>query len=187
MLATNPYILAIIGISLGVAMLPPISDTAPRRARPEVAASQSPGLETLANDNYQFCSQPDPEDGRDGAGVCFNFAKRGDRVDGYYGYPHSGTYVCIRGRTEQDRIVGHGLVLSWPGHPWPAVVPSQYTWRLDSHLILQNGYIIRSLKEKQGPVDWIQFDDVKLDIGGFYQYPTVKMRSPSQLCEWETP
>ncbi|WP_256973546.1 hypothetical protein [Nostoc sp. T09] len=42
----------------------------------------------LADKNYQFCTQSDPQDWRDGAGVCFAFAKIGNRVDGYYGYPH---------------------------------------------------------------------------------------------------
>lgn len=154
-------------------------------ATPKEVTSQPSILEELGNGNYQFCSQIDPKDGRDGAGVCFNFAKRGDRVDGYYGYPHSGTFICVRGRTEQDQIVGHGLVQAWPGHPWPPIVPSQYKWQLDSHLTLRNGYLVRSLKERRGRVDWIQFDEAVLNIDGFHQYSTVKMHPPSQLCKWD--
>ncbi len=56
-----------------------------------VAQSQfaQPSIAKLANGNYQFCSQPKPNDWRDGAGVCLNFVKVGDRIGGYYGYPHS--------------------------------------------------------------------------------------------------
>lgn len=149
--------------------------------------SQPSTLEKFSNGDYQFCSQIDPKDGRDGAGVCFNFAKQGDRVDGYYGYPHSGMFVCVRGRLEQEQFVGHGLLLSWPGHPGPPIVPSQYKWQLDSHLTLRNGYLVRSIKEEYGRVEWIQFDEAVLNIDGFHQYSTVKMRPPSQLCKWDEP
>ncbi|MGR3279427.1 hypothetical protein ACSYAD_30635 [Acaryochloris marina NIES-2412] len=149
--------------------------------------SQASALEKLSNGDYQFCSQIDPNDGRDGAGVCFNFVKQGDRVDGYYGYPHSGTFVCVRGRMEQGQIAGNGLLLSWPGHPGPSIVPSQYKWQLDSHLTLRNGYLVRSIKEEHGRVEWIQFDEAVLNIDGFHQYSTVKMRPPSQLCKWDEP
>lgn len=184
MLATNCPLMGV------MVLIPSIITTltiALNTATHQVVASQPSTLEKLGNGDYQFCSQIDPKDGRDGAGVCFNFAKRGDRVDGYYGYPHSGTFVCVRGRTEQDQIVGYGLVLAWPGHPWPPIVSSQYKWQLDSHLTLRNGYLVRSLKEQRGRVDWIQFDGAVLNMDGFHQYSTVKMRPPSQLCKWTEP
>ncbi len=38
-------------------------------------ANAQNAIATLANGNYQLCSQPKPLDWRNGAGVCFNFTK----------------------------------------------------------------------------------------------------------------
>lgn len=183
--------LAIPALLIGMmALIPAIALTSTILRSPVLAQgadAQPSTLAKLGNGDYQLCSQVDPQDGRDGAGVCLNIAKRGDRVDGYYGYPHSGNFVCIRGQIDQHRVVGRGLVISWPSHPWPPIQPSQYQWRLDQHLTLKNGYLVRSVREAMGRVDWIEFDEVILDITGFYQYEAVKMRPPSQLCEWGNP
>ncbi|KAI9134410.1 hypothetical protein [Acaryochloris sp. CCMEE 5410] len=144
------------------------------------ANSTPSNLESLANGNYQFCSKPEPDDGRDGDGVCFVFAKLGDRVDGYYGYPHSEVYVCVRGRVEGNQVSGYGLFLAWS-----SVLTSEYTWRLDQYLTLQNGYVVQSRKGEHEELSWVQYDDLKLNIGDFYQYPTVKMHFSPQMCEWE--
>lgn len=180
-------ILAMMGFPLIVTTVASPMDVTEHPSVPTLAISQPWRLELLTDGNYQVCSLPEPKDGRDGDGVCFTFAKRGDFVDGYYGFPHSGAYVCVQGRAELNQVIGQGLALSWPGHPWPPITTSQYTWRLDQHLTLQNGYVIRSVREQFGRVNWIRFDEVKLDMDGFYQYQTLKMRSPAQLCDWQTP
>ena len=180
-------ILAMMGIPLIVTTVSSPMNVTEHPSVPTLATSQTWRLELLADGNYQVCSLPEPKDGRDGDGVCFTFAKRGEYVDGYYGFPHSGTYICVQGKAEQNRVRGQGLALSWPGHPWPPITTSQYTWRLDQHLTLQNGYVVRSVREQSGRVNWLRFDEVKLDMDGFHQYPTVKMRSPTQLCDWQTP
>ncbi|MGF1603962.1 MAG: hypothetical protein ACFCU8_18485 [Thermosynechococcaceae cyanobacterium] len=141
-------------------------------------------FERLADGDYQFCSQPAPQDWRDGAGVCFSFAKRGDRLDGYYGFPNSGDLVCVRGQTQHTQLIGQALVVSWPGHTW-SNVPLMFQWKLDEHLTLNNGYVIRSIQEETGPVAWIQFDDAVLNLKGFYPYPQVRMIPPEQLCDWD--
>ncbi|PZD71120.1 hypothetical protein C1752_07848 [Acaryochloris thomasi RCC1774] len=147
-------------------------------------ATKPKGIETLADGDYQFCSQPVPKDWRDGAGACFSFAKRGDRLDGYYGFPHSGDLVCLRGRAQRTQMIGQALVISWPGHTW-SNTPPMFQWKLDNYLTLNSGYVIRSIKEETGPVAWIQFDAAVLNLDGFYQYPEVKMSSPEQLCGWD--
>ena len=149
-------------------------------ANPVVSRSTPSSLELLGNGNYQFCSKPKPQNGNDGDGVCFVFSKIGERIDGYYGYPHSQMYVCVKGQAEGNRVFGYGLVLSWS-----TITTSEYTWRLDRHLTLQNGYVVRSQKRQYEELYWIKFDDLNLNIDGFYQYPIVKMQSSSQLCDWE--
>jgi hypothetical protein len=73
----------------------------------------STAIGNLENGNYQFCSQPKPNDWRDGAGVCLNFGKVGDRIDGYYGYPHSDVFICIRGSSLDNTITGKALGVFW--------------------------------------------------------------------------
>ncbi|MFH7027824.1 MAG: hypothetical protein ACHBN1_21105 [Heteroscytonema crispum UTEX LB 1556] len=46
-------------------------DTQTRR----INQNQRYAIATLTDGKYQFCSQGDPKDWRDGAGVCFNQSK----------------------------------------------------------------------------------------------------------------
>ncbi len=141
-------------------------------------------LAGLANGTYQFCTEPDPQDGRDGAGICLQFKKSGDRVDGYYGYPHSGDFICVRGNADGDLIRGKALAVSWPGHPLSSVIQSEFQWDPAGHLTLSQGHIVRSIKDEVGQTDWIQFDSALLDAKGFYRYSESRMSPASQLCEW---
>jgi hypothetical protein len=81
----------------------------------KITAQIQPRIATLADGNYQFCSQPAPHDWQDGAGVCFVFQKFDRQVEGYYGYPHLDNFICVRGRVEDNRITGEALEISWAG------------------------------------------------------------------------
>ncbi|MCM1984483.1 hypothetical protein [Lyngbya confervoides] len=52
-------------------------------------------LAEFPNGLYQFCSQPDPQDWRDGEGVCLMLRKQDRLLQGYYGYPHSDEFICL--------------------------------------------------------------------------------------------
>jgi hypothetical protein len=145
-------------------------------------ANAQNAIATLANGNYQFCSQPQPHDWRNGAGVCFNFAKIGDRVDGYYGYPHTDDLICVRGSVKGSLVTGEALAMSWGGSQWISIPKTEFNWDQEGHLSLQDGRVIRTSKDRS---EWILFSHAKLNIGGFYQYQQPLMTAPSQLCEWK--
>jgi hypothetical protein len=142
-------------------------------------------IATLPDGPYQLCSKPDPADWRDGAGVCFNFNKTGQNIEGYYGYPNSDEFVCIRGTAKANLIQGEGLVLSWPGAVWYKVPDSELTWDVEGHLKLVQGAIVRSTKGEER-IDWLQFHKVVLDVSNFYRYRSPRMTSPKELCDWKT-
>ena len=142
-------------------------------------------IATLADGNYQFCSQPQPRDWREGEGVCFNFAKIGDRVDGYYGYPHSDDLICLRGIVDRHRVRGEALAISWPGREWTGIPKTEFNWDTESHLTLSNGKISHSSRVRGGRIDWILFRHATLDTEGFYQYSPPRMTPPNQLCKWD--
>jgi hypothetical protein len=142
-------------------------------------------IATLADGNYQFCSQPQPSDRLSGAGVCFNFAKIGDRVDGYYGYPHSDDAICLRGKIDRHMVRGEALAISWPGREWTVIPKTEFNWDAESHLALRDGKIIRTSRERGGRIDWISFRHARLDTEGFYQYSKPHMTPPDQLCKWD--
>lgn len=85
-------------------------------------------LTNLPDGTYQFCTEPNPQDWQDGAGVCLNFEKHGTTVDGYYGYPHSSHFVCLRGQVLEDWLYGQGMVMSWSGQPWPDIPQAEFNW-----------------------------------------------------------
>jgi hypothetical protein len=138
-------------------------------------------IDKLANGKYQFCSQPKPNDWRDGAGVCLNFAKVGDRIDGYYGYPHSDVFICIRGNIVGDRLTGQALGISWFTTQPDEVPQNRLEWDVEKRLRLGRGKVIRSIRDR---TDWTLFQDASLNLQGFYQYVKPQMTPASKLCDW---
>jgi hypothetical protein len=142
-------------------------------------------IATLPDGHYQLCSKPDPMDWRDGVGVCFNFKKSGQTIEGYYGYPNSDKFVCIRGTVTTNQIRGEGLALSWPGAVWYKIPDAELTWDAEGHLKMVQGKIVRSAGEGEDRIDWLRFHKVVLDVSRFYRYRSPKMTSPSVLCDWK--
>jgi hypothetical protein len=142
-------------------------------------------IATLDNGSYQFCSKPKPQK-LDGAGVCFHFTKIGDRVDGYYGYPHSDDLICLRGKVLGNKVVGEALAVSWAGREWTNIPKTEFTWDEEGHLSLNHYKIIRSSKgnDRGDRNEWILFQQATLDVAGFYRYSQPLMTTPSQLCQW---
>lgn len=151
-----------------------------------VATLEELAIAILPDGHYQLCSKPDPEDWRDGAGVCFNFNKTGQNIEGYYGYPNSDEFVCIRGTANTNLIQGEGLALSWPGAVWYKISDSELTWDTEGHLKIVQGKVVRSEGKGEERMDWLQFHKVVLDVSRFYRYRSPKMTSPSELCNWKT-
>jgi hypothetical protein len=144
----------------------------------------STAIGDLTNGNYQFCSQPKPNDWRDGAGVCLNFGKVGDRIDGYYGYPHSDVFICIRGNSLNDTITGKALGAFWFADQPGEVPQNQLEWDVEKRLRLGRGQVIRSTRDRGDRTDWILFQDALLNVKGLYRYTTPKMTPASKLCNW---
>jgi hypothetical protein len=141
-------------------------------------------ISTLANGDYQFCSEPKPNDWRDGAGVCLNFAKAGNRIDGYYGYPHSDVFICIRGISLNNTITGRALGASWSSNEPGEFPQNRLEWDVEKRLRLGRGKIIRSIGDRENRTDWILFQDALLNVKGLYRYTTPKMTPASKLCDW---
>jgi hypothetical protein len=143
-------------------------------------------LANVADGNYQLCSQPQPLDCHGGdTGVCFNFVKTGDHVSGYYGYPHTDDFICVRGQVNGSLIKGEALAISWGGRQWVNIPKHEFTWDEEGNLAISDGKITRTITdERGGRTEWILFSDAKLDTKGFYWSEPLSMTPPSQLCEW---
>jgi hypothetical protein len=142
-------------------------------------------VSALANGNYQFCSQPDPRDWRDGVGVCFNFIKKDRAVDGYYGYPNSDNFVCVRGQTTGNSMVGKALAFPWPGQTWLTIPSAEFVWDTEGHLKLNQGEIRQQSGQDDRQESWIVFKMAKLDLSNFYRYDAPRMKPASELCNWD--
>lgn len=150
----------------------------------KITAQIQPMVATLADGNYQFCSQPDPHDWQDGTGVCFVFHKSDRYVSGYYGYPHSDNFICFKGQVEDNSIVGEALEISWAGRERTNIPQSAFTWDSEGYLTLSQGNIVRTSDDVEGRIDWILFREAALNLSGFYQYSSPRMTAPTQLCDW---
>lgn len=148
--------------------------------------SQSPqiAIAKLANGSYQFCSEPKPNDWRDGAGVCLNFIKVGDRIDGYYGYSHSDIFICIRGNSLEDMIVGKALGLFGSDMESSKIPQNKVQWDIEHRLALRQGKIIRRIFDRNDHANWVLFQAASLNVKGLYQYQTPQMTPASKLCDW---
>lgn len=148
-------------------------------------AANSTNIANLADGNYQFCSQTDPQDWRDGAGVCLNFTKTGNYVDGYYGYPHSSHFICLRGTVERNKIAGEALEILWDNNQQHQIPKSAFPWDSEGRLILNQGNIMPTFNQGEDATEMILYRSAVLNIEGFHQYNSPRMTPPSQLCEWK--
>jgi hypothetical protein len=142
-------------------------------------------IATLTNGNYQYCTEPPPRDWRTGAGVCFYFTKISDRVSGYYGYPYTDDFICVRGKVKNNLVIGEALMLSWLGREWTKIPKTALKWDEEGHLLLKGGKISRTTSDKSGRTDWILFGSAKLDARGFYRSNKLPLTPPSRLCKWK--
>ncbi|MBD2013626.1 hypothetical protein H6F96_06495 [Microcoleus sp. FACHB-53] len=132
-------------------------------------------MATLADGNYQFCSQPETKDSPFGSGVCFWFRKVNNRVVGNYGYPQSDDSICVNGEVQGNLATGEALAVSWPGSPWENIPQSPVDWDEEGRLKLNKGGIIHTSGSKAERIDWIQFRSAVLNFKGFYRYTQVGM------------
>lgn len=132
-------------------------------------------MATLADGNYQFCSQPETKDSPFGSGVCFWFRKVNNRVVGNYGYPQSDDSICVNGEVQGNLATGEALAVSWPGSPWENIPQSPVDWDEEGRLKLNKGGIIYTSGSKAERIDWIQFRSAVLNFKGFYRYTQVGM------------
>lgn len=141
-------------------------------------------IANLVDGKYQFCSQPDPQDWRVGMGVCANFQKTANQFEGYYGYPHSDNFICIRGNIKGNLITGEALAISWGGNQQNNLPQSTFTWDTEGRLTLSQGNLMHTANHHEDAVQWILYRQALLNLEGFYQYNRPRMTPPSQLCEW---
>jgi hypothetical protein len=170
---------------------PPVSQTVRSQAaqaqQPTAVIAKGQGLSQLPklkDGNYQFCSQPDPGGWRVGAGVCFIFSKQGNAVDGYYGYPHSNTFVCIRGKANDDLIQGEGFIPFWQdGAPESQTAPESLKDQ-EGRLHLSQGKRMSSPNPGMEGTQILFFAKASLNTNQFYQYSTPRMTAVARLCDW---
>ncbi|MCF4965807.1 hypothetical protein [Nostoc sp. CMAA1605] len=141
-------------------------------------------IANLANGNYQFCSQPDPQDWRVGAGVCANFQKTANRFEGYYGYPHSDNFICIRGNVKGNLITGEAFAILWSGNQQNHLPQSRFIWDAEGRLTLSQSYLMGTANHHEDAMQRIFYRQALLNLEGFYQYNRPRMTPPLQLCKW---
>lgn len=147
--------------------------------------AQRPTLAGLSDGNHQICTQPPPKNWQQGEGVCLVFRKQNQQIEGYYGYPHSDAFVCLRGRLNDDRqIVGQGYLVSWEGSQWGTPPNKAFFWDEEQQLQLAQGKVIRNERDRHSESPWILFQKATLTFQSFYLYPKPQMTSPQQLCNW---
>ena len=142
-------------------------------------------LTTLKDGAYQLCTEPEPHDWRDGSGVCLHVVKQGTTLDGYYGYPHSSSFVCLRGQISENWLEGQGLVVSWAGYFWPEIPQEEFIWDYpEERLSLSQATLARREGIGESQVSWIVFQAVRLNMQSMYLYDSPRMTLPAQLCDW---
>ena len=139
-------------------------------------------IATFNNGNHQVCSQPDPQSWQDGEGVCFVFDKTGKQVAGYYGYPHSDRFICMKGTVNHNQVVGEAFSLLWEGETVSDVSQVPFKWDQEGHLTLSQPEEVRLADRRDRNFSAIHFQTATLDLDNFHHYEKPKMKSPLDLC-----
>ena len=174
----DPVKLISLSCLLGFTLLSPIA-----------VESELPSMETLLapldDGGYQLCTEPTPQDWHDGSGACLNILKQGTTLEGYYGYPHSGSFICLRGQLSENWLEGQGLVISWAGSAWQDIPQETFIWdQPEGRLSLSQGQLVRREGVGEEQVSWIVFQTARLNMQSMYLYDSPRMTAPMQLCDW---
>lgn len=191
------FSIIVLGLLGWLLLVSPVTSPPALKARETRQAWMQPILANQPDGSYQLCSDLDPQDWRDGAGVCLNVVKQGNTIDGYYGYPHSDRFICLQGEVSKntlggEMVTGQGMAISisyrqanaWGGHPWPTIPQEPFTWDDEGYLSLDQGDIVHTEGAGEFQTTWIVFQEAHLNLQGFYFYGDPRMTSPSQLCDW---
>jgi hypothetical protein len=108
--------------------------------------------------------------------------KQGTTLDGYYGYPHSESFVCLHGQVSDNELHGNGFVISWLAHPWSEIPQAPFLWDEEGQLSLSGAAVART----EGDVSWITFQQADLNMAGLHLYAIPQMNPPDQLCGWRS-
>lgn len=174
----------------GQGQLPSIS--AHTRIQSEILAPQVANqpqaliVDSLSDGDYQVCSQPAPQNWQDGAGVCFRFQKSGQHVEGYYGYPHTDDFVCLRGSVQGNYLSGEAFATSWEGAAWQSVPPTEFQWDTEGRLTLSQAEQLLADQTQAGWTSKILFHSAQLNLQDFYAYPQPRMKPSTELCTWSS-
>lgn len=148
--------------------------------------ARSSTLAELSDGNHQICTQPPPKSWRQGEGVCLVFRKQNRHIEGYYGYPHSDGFICLRGQLNDDRrMTGQAYLIAWEGNPGRTPPNKAFFWDEEQQLQLAQGRVIQNQPDRQSESQWILFEKATLNFRSFYLYPKPQMTSPQQLCDWK--
>ncbi|NJK63695.1 MAG: hypothetical protein HC921_14310 [Synechococcaceae cyanobacterium SM2_3_1] len=147
------------------------------------ASLVSGSLSELQDGTYQLCSQPDPQDWRDGAGVCLAMRKQGSQVQGYYGYPHSDCLICLLGYVQDNTITGVAASPVVMGSTYLGSPEAEFYWDEEENLWL-NGRDSQLLSDPETGYSWMVLPHASLDTRDLILYDSQRMRSPDELCPW---
>lgn len=142
-------------------------------------------LATLPDGAYQLCTEPeDPQAWADGAGTCLNVIKQGLNASGYFGYPHSSHFMCIRGELSDNLLTGEALFTAWSAHEWTEIPQDAFNWDEGGRLSLDQWYRIPEEETTQSNISWVAFQQATLNLVGLHTYSSPRMKPPDQLCNW---
>ncbi|GAA6616766.1 hypothetical protein [Scytonema sp. NUACC26] len=134
--------------------------------------------------NTSFAANPILEIGKMEQEFVLILVKQAIAPFGYYGYPHSDRFVCIRGEVNDSSIKGEALEILWDVNPESNISKSNIEWDSEGRLTLGKGNIVRTEEGMDGTIHWILFPKASLNVKGFYRYTAPRMTPPSQLCLW---
>lgn len=192
-----PWLWTLLGASFGLILLLELSTPAaaqssaialpganPSMLAEETSSAQEP-LADLPDGHHQLCSEPDPQDWRDGAGVCLDFSKQDQYIQGYYGYPHSSEFVCLQGELDSPDIVrGKGHLLIWGEMVVDTIPSGRFAWDSEGHLNLDKVGSLEQVGKENFPLYRVLFREAELNTDHFYHYPNPRMTSHLDLCDW---
>ncbi len=146
-------------------------------------SSDSLNLNDLPDGDYRLCGPHSSAELSGDQDPCYVFNKSGPQVDGYFGYPNSDSFICVRGNVSPLTVTGEALGLSWAGSIWTALPQTRFNWDPEGHLWLNQAILAHSTDMGQ----WILFQDATLHLSGFQHQTSSTARSPLDLCDWPTP
>lgn len=150
-------------------------------------------VESLPNGEYLLCENSPPTNNLLPRGQsCYQFTKIGDQIRGVFYRTATEELICVTGLVRNNTVFGEAATLVLGRYSQPMQISeterrnSFLYWQDNGYLQLRGQTILNVASTDRGQLNytpWMLYHNARLDLSGFYVYPSRFMLNSLPNCQ----